>query len=78
MAAVAAMAIGAGLAAMHYIGMAALRAPAQHHWHSGYVLASIAIAMTAAAAAMRVSSGGPVLPGRLMGHLQRRAAGAEI
>ena len=38
--------IGAGIAAMHYIGMAALRAPAQLHWDAGYVLASIAIAMT--------------------------------
>ena len=52
--------IGAGIATMHYIGMAALRAPAQQHWDAGYVLASIAIAMTAAAAAMRVSSCGPV------------------
>ena len=58
--------IGAGIAAMHYIGMAALRAPAQLHWDAGYVLASVAIAMTFAAAAMRVSSWGPVLQGRLM------------
>ncbi|MDQ6703007.1 MAG: hypothetical protein M3Z96_07855, partial [Pseudomonadota bacterium] len=58
--------IGAGIATMHYIGMAALRAPAQQHWDAGYVLASVAIAMTFAAAAMRVSSWGPVLPGRLM------------
>ncbi len=56
--------IGAGIAAMHYMGMAALRAPAQLHWDTGYVLASVAIAMTAAAAAMRVSSWRPVLPGR--------------
>ncbi|HEX3495596.1 MAG TPA: MHYT domain-containing protein, partial [Methylocella sp.] len=58
--------IGAGIATMHYIGMAALRAPAQQRWDAGYVLASIAIAMTFAAAAIRVSSFGPVLPGRLM------------
>ena len=58
--------IGAGIAAMHYIGMAALRAPAQLHWDTGYVLASIAIAMTFAAAAMRASSWGPVLQRRLM------------
>ena len=58
--------IGAGIAAMHYIGMAALRAPAQLHWDAGYVLVSIAIAMTFAAAAMRVSSWGPALRGRLM------------
>ncbi|HXN88506.1 MAG TPA: MHYT domain-containing protein, partial [Methylocella sp.] len=58
--------IGAGIAAMHYIGMAALRAPAQLHWDAGYVLASVAIAMTFAAAAMPVSSWGPVLRGRFM------------
>ena len=58
--------IGAGIAAMHYIGMAALRAPARLHWDAGYVLASIAVAMTFAAAAVRVSSCGPVLPGRMM------------
>src|ERR1700730_14104541 len=58
--------IGAGIATMHYIGMAALRAPAQQHWDAGYVLASIAVAMAFAAAAVRVSSCGPVLPGRMM------------
>src|SRR3984893_720902 len=46
--------IGAGIAAMHYIGMAALRAPAQPHWDAGYVLASVAIALAFAAAAMHV------------------------
>jgi NO-binding membrane sensor protein with MHYT domain len=58
--------IGAAIAAMHYIGMAALRAPAQLHWDAAYVLASIAIAVTFAAAAMRVSSWGPALWARLM------------
>ncbi|MGH6836968.1 MAG: bifunctional diguanylate cyclase/phosphodiesterase, partial [Methylocella sp.] len=58
--------IGAAMAAMHYIGMAALRAPAQLHWDAGYVLASVAIAMTFAAAAMRVLSWKPILPGRLI------------
>jgi diguanylate cyclase (GGDEF)-like protein/PAS domain S-box-containing protein len=58
--------IGAGIAAMHYIGMAALRAPAHLHWDAGYVLASVAIAVTFAAAAMRASSWGPVLQRRLM------------
>ncbi len=61
--------IGAGIAAMHYIGMAALRAPAQLHWDTGYVLASVAIAMTFAAAAMQVSSGGPALRGRVIAAL---------
>ncbi|MGH6795828.1 MAG: diguanylate cyclase domain-containing protein, partial [Methylocella sp.] len=58
--------IGAGIATMHYIGMAGLRAPAQLHWDGGYVLASVAIAVTFAAAGMRVLSWRPVLPGRLM------------
>jgi NO-binding membrane sensor protein with MHYT domain len=57
--------IGAGIATMHYIGMAALRAPAQLHWDASYVLVSIAIAMTFAAAAMHVSSWGPALWARL-------------
>ncbi len=57
--------IGAGIAAMHYIGMAALRAPAQQHWDAGYVLASIAVAMTFAAAAMGVSSWGAAFWGRI-------------
>ena len=58
--------IGAGIATMHYIGMAALRAPAQQHWDADYVLASVAIGMTFAAAGIRVTSWGPVLRGRLM------------
>src|SRR3984893_11330029 len=58
--------IGAGIAAMHYIGMAALRAPAQLHWDASYVLVSIAIAMTFAAAAMRVSLWGTASGGRVL------------
>jgi diguanylate cyclase (GGDEF)-like protein/PAS domain S-box-containing protein len=58
--------IGSGIAAMHYTGMAALQAPTQQHWDAGYVLASVAIVITAAAVTMRVSSRGPALPGRLM------------
>ncbi|MGQ0444691.1 MAG: MHYT domain-containing protein [Beijerinckiaceae bacterium] len=57
--------IGAGIAAMHYIGMAALRAAAHQHLDLFYVLASVAIGMTAAAAAMRVLSRKPALRGRL-------------
>ena len=45
---------------------AALRAPAQLHWDASYVLVSIAIAMTFAAAAMRVLLPRPALGGRLM------------
>jgi diguanylate cyclase (GGDEF)-like protein/PAS domain S-box-containing protein len=58
--------IGAGIATMHYMGMAALRVPGQLHWDAGYVLASGAIAMTAAATAMRISSRTPAVWGRLM------------
>jgi diguanylate cyclase (GGDEF)-like protein/PAS domain S-box-containing protein len=58
--------MGAGIATMHYIGMAALRAPAQQHWDAGYVLASMAVAMTFAAAAMHVLVRRPALGGRLM------------
>ncbi|HEY4847877.1 MAG TPA: diguanylate cyclase, partial [Methylocella sp.] len=58
--------IGAGIATMHYIGMAALRAPAQLHWDASYVLVSIAIAMTFAAAAMRVSLWGTASGGRVL------------
>ena len=58
--------IGAGIATMHYIGMAALRAPAQLHWDAGYVLVPVAIVMTFAAAGIRVTSRGPVLRGRLL------------
>jgi NO-binding membrane sensor protein with MHYT domain len=56
--------IGAGIAAMPCIGRAALRAPAQLHWDAGYVLVSIAIAMTFAAAARLVTGTG--LGGRLI------------
>jgi diguanylate cyclase (GGDEF)-like protein/PAS domain S-box-containing protein len=58
--------IGAGIAALHYIGMAALLAHAQQHWDAGYVLVSFAIAMSFAAAAMRVLLRWPALGGRLM------------
>ena len=63
--------MGAGLAAMHYIGLAALRAPAQQYWDAGYVQASVAIAMTAAAAGMRALLWGPALWGRLMAAVLR-------
>jgi diguanylate cyclase len=58
--------IGAGIATMHYIGMAALRAAAHKHLDADYVLASVAIGMTFAAAGIRVTSWGPILRGRLM------------
>ncbi|MGH6838834.1 MAG: bifunctional diguanylate cyclase/phosphodiesterase [Methylocella sp.] len=56
--------IGAGIAAMHYIGMAALQAP--QYGDAGYILASVATITTAAAIAIRVSTRGPASLGRLM------------
>lgn len=56
--------IGAGIAAMHYIGMAALRAAAHQHLDLFYVLASVAVGMIAATAAMRVLSREPAARGR--------------
>ncbi len=41
----AALVTGLAIAAMHYLGMAALELPAQLHWKSGYVAASIAAAI---------------------------------
>ena len=58
--------IGAGIAAMHYIGLAALRAPAQLHWDGGYIPVSVAIVMTGTATAMRIVAREPALWGRLM------------
>jgi PAS domain S-box-containing protein len=58
--------IGAGVAMMHYIGIAALRAPAQVHWDAGYIPVSIVVAMTGAATAMRILAREPALWGRLM------------
>jgi len=46
--------IGAAIAAMHYTGMAALRAPADIHWNFTYVAVSVAVGMIGATAAMRV------------------------
>ncbi len=46
--------IGAAVGAMHYIGMAALRVPADLHWDIAYVVTSVAAGVIGAAAAMRV------------------------
>lgn len=43
---------GAGVAAMHYIGIAAMRMPALLQWSLPLVVASVAIAVAAAAAAL--------------------------
>ncbi len=41
----ASLAMGGGIAAMHYIGMAAMRLPASCHWSSGLVSVSIILAV---------------------------------
>jgi NO-binding membrane sensor protein with MHYT domain/nitrogen-specific signal transduction histidine kinase len=48
--------VGAAAGAMHYVGMAALRAPATMLWKPAYVLASLAVAIGLAVVAMRVLS----------------------
>lgn len=58
--------IGAGIAAMHYIGLAALRAPAELHWNGGYIPVSVVIVMTGTATAMRILAREPAVWGRLM------------
>jgi methyl-accepting chemotaxis protein len=37
--------MGSGIAAMHYTGMAAMRLPAMHHYHTGLVTLSVALAI---------------------------------
>lgn len=44
--------MGAAIVAMHYTGMASMRLSAMHHWDMEFVLASIGIAVTVAAAAL--------------------------
>jgi len=50
--ALAATAMGAGICAMHYTGMAALRFEPGIHWQPGLVLASVAVAVAASALAL--------------------------
>ena len=50
--------IGAGVGGMHFVGMAAMRVPADFQWDIAYVLASLAIGGVFAAGAMRVLSKG--------------------
>ena len=37
----ASLLMGAGIAAMHYTGMAAMRLPAMHHWDTSFVVLSV-------------------------------------
>jgi NO-binding membrane sensor protein with MHYT domain/nitrogen-specific signal transduction histidine kinase len=53
--------IGAAVGAMHYVGMAALRVPADLHWNFAYVGVSIAIGICFAAAAMHMLSRGTAM-----------------
>jgi len=46
------LAMGSGIAAMHYIGIAAMRLPATHQWHVGLIIASIAIAVAVSGVAL--------------------------
>ena len=47
--------IGGGIAAMHYIGMAAMRMPVQMRWNSLVVVASVIIAIIVSAVALRLA-----------------------
>ncbi|HUH85969.1 MAG TPA: MHYT domain-containing protein, partial [Stellaceae bacterium] len=58
--------LGAAVGAMHYTGMAALRAPAIIRWDVVFVLSSLAIGMTFCAAAMRALWSGSGLRPRLV------------
>ncbi len=49
--------VGAGIGAMHYVGMAALLVPATKSWDAAYVVASLAIGVLFGAAACRVGVG---------------------
>jgi len=43
--------LGAAVGAMHYIGMAAMRVPADTHWNIAYVIASLTVGIAVAGAA---------------------------
>jgi NO-binding membrane sensor protein with MHYT domain/nitrogen-specific signal transduction histidine kinase len=53
--------VGAAVGAMHYVGMMALRAPADLHWDMSFVWASLAIGVLPASAAFLVLWRGPQL-----------------
>jgi diguanylate cyclase (GGDEF)-like protein len=55
--AVGALSLGLGICAMHYMGMAAMRMSPGIGWSSGWVLASVGIAIAASAAALVASFG---------------------
>ena len=53
--AVASLAMGAGISAMHYIGMAAMRLPAECHYDWSIVVASVLVAIAVSAIALLLS-----------------------
>jgi len=57
--------VGAGIAAMHFTGMAALSVPAVKHWDAGYVRASLIIGIAFAALALTIGRSRPDFRGRL-------------
>jgi signal transduction histidine kinase len=46
---------GMAISAMHYVGMAALRIPAQSHWTPSYVVASLVVGVLASSLALQVA-----------------------
>ncbi|MGE5270566.1 MAG: MHYT domain-containing protein, partial [Thiohalocapsa sp.] len=58
--------VGAGIAAMHFTGMAALKVPADQQWNGGYVAASIALGVGLAAVAAQIGRRNPTVRGRLL------------
>jgi len=47
--------VGVAISGMHYVGMAAVRMPAQGHWNTSYVVASIVIGVLASALALELA-----------------------
>lgn len=48
--------LGLGVSSMHYLGMLAYRVHGVVHWHSGYIVASILLAVVLGGAAIQVAS----------------------
>ena len=60
---------GAAISVMHYVGMAAVRIPADAIWNPDYVAASVLIGVAVSALAMHVTLTRPSLSGRIQGAL---------
>ncbi len=58
--------LGAAVGAMHYIGMAAMRVPADTHWSIAYIIASLTVGIAVAGAAAWVAWLGPAWRYRLL------------